>query len=294
MALDYFRNAGLADDIWLLIKGGWISFAGLVDFKRIARQYGRILLCDFFAAQAALFVTLLWAADRGLVVSTSYLAAALILFPVAVVLSMMATCCYSPITRYLTFWDLVHVNGLALCAFALALGLLLSVTYGMPRDWRLFFGVIPFLLLISTERTFRVVLGERRRALRKFPARNKVVIYGANDAGYALALLAHQGLYDVDIIGFLDDDIELMGRNLLRHPVLGSERDLATVREVHAISQLWLGSEMDPARLARLREWCERSNVKLVPLSALLPAGYPAGGVSASQNLQGSAYAHAE
>lgn len=89
---------------------------------------------------------------------------------------------------------------------------------GVPRTIGLIQPILLFLM-VSLSRVFaHVFLGARYKDLLERNMRPKVLIYGAGTAGRQLAA-AILASYKMQVVGFLDDDIQLQGRVLNGQPV---------------------------------------------------------------------------
>lgn len=138
-------------------------------------------------------------------------------------------------------------GGLALLAVAKAVGVyglvfatlfLIIGVQGVPRT----VGIIqPMLLLLfvgASRALARAWLGDKYNRILKGVARAKVLIYGAGKTGRQLAS-AMQNSHDVQIVGFLDDDLSLHRHVINGLPVFNPV-DLETLVEKLKISNVWL------------------------------------------------------
>ncbi|UCV06647.1 polysaccharide biosynthesis protein [Dechloromonas denitrificans] len=166
--------------VWLayyLRLGGFISFAGQTEW-----------------AQGAL-----WAAIASIIIA----------LPIFIVSGL-----YRAIFRF-SGWPALLVVARAVGMYGLLYAAIFTVSgiAGVPRT----IGIIqPILLLlfVGASRAFaRVWLGDRYRSILKNAARPKVLIYGAGQSGRQLAA-AMGNSYEMQVVGFLDDDDRLHGHVL--------------------------------------------------------------------------------
>lgn len=281
--LDYFRRATLGSDLWWIARGLWQSLVGAIDWKGVARRFGRIIPADL------LLVAIAWAAANlirfdGLPANhhADVFLIGLWLMPSVVVAVMVIGGSYRGLVRHFAAADVFRLVGPAVMGWIAGYLLLLG---GWERNASLGVGLVAMTLSVTLMVSVRVLYRERSRklALRSELARSggasgvsaigdgAVAVYGAGGRGVALARLFEHGFADVPIAGFLDDDHELAGRHIAGHPVLGCERDLGTVHAVHKLAQLWMAFEPDQFKYRRLREWCDANAVRLVVLPLTEP-----------------------
>ena len=109
---------------------------------------------------------------------------------------------------------------------------------GVPRT----IGIIqPILLLLSvgaSRELARLWLGGQYQNFVRKSRRTKVLIYGAGETGRSLAN-ALQGSFEMQVVGFLDDDARLQGRAVNTLPV-HNPSDLASLVKVLTVSSVLL------------------------------------------------------
>jgi FlaA1/EpsC-like NDP-sugar epimerase len=159
-----------------------------------------------------------------------YVASPLIFLPLFIRFGL-----YRAIFRYTglaTMQTLLHATGLY--GIALLVLVLLTFPAGVPRS----VGVLQpllFLLLVSNSRAWaRFWLNKGARGTQK----RRLLIYGAGSAGaQTAAAVANAG--EIELLGFIDDDVTKMGRHINGVPVFGPT-NVAGVVEQLGISDILL------------------------------------------------------
>jgi UDP-GlcNAc:undecaprenyl-phosphate GlcNAc-1-phosphate transferase len=179
---------------------------------------------------------------------------------------LMAMGVYRGIWRYIGVHDVkVYVKAVALStAVGAFVVLLISRFQGFSRAVFLLDGMILFMLLMSSRLVFRslsAVLSARREAE---PGLRRVLIYGADDAG---ELLLHQlrgtPEWQLDPIGFVDDDHHKEGKVIHGLRVFGGNGSLGSLVQKHGIEEIIIAQEFSPVRLDEIREECSRQKITL-------------------------------
>jgi len=276
--LDYFAQATVFSDVQWILRGLWVSLAGAVDWRRLARRTGRLLALDLMTIEVAwlganllrfeglpqgrlwdVYVTGTW------------------LIPVVILSIMMLGGVYRRLLRHFSAVDAMHLGGSVIVGWALGyLALMMLET----RQGSLGVGFIAMVLTLLLMGGLRVLYREHVKSLgdsldagsNAETSPMVIILYGAGHRGAALANLLNHGFPNARVAGFLDDnDRDLAGRHIAGYPILGSERDLDTVQAVHGMHQLWLTFEPNRFKYQRLKEWCDKNAVRLIVLPITEP-----------------------
>ena len=121
-------------------------------------------------------------------------------------------------------------------------------------------------------RVLRRVLYDRALGLKKAAAhhapRKRLLLVGAGEAG--LHMLRELRDSDFDVVGFLDDDINLQGRTIGSCPVLGTTQKLESVVARHRIDEVILCMPSAPkAVLQRIAARCTSMSLKTYSVPTL-------------------------
>jgi FlaA1/EpsC-like NDP-sugar epimerase len=131
--------------------------------------------------------------------------------------------------RYASVWDLQNIIGaVSLSSVAFALVVNVFVDLGpYPRSIHIIDSML-LIVMLGGVRMLRRVYHEFDR----FQTERRVLIFGAGDAGEMIVRdMKNNRFYNCDPIGFVDDDIEKVGRSIHGVPVLGTREDLAKILE---------------------------------------------------------------
>jgi lipopolysaccharide/colanic/teichoic acid biosynthesis glycosyltransferase len=264
MDLAYFQRANILTDLLWIMRGLWVSLCGAVDWPRLVRLYGRIILIDVLIATTA-WTLAHFLRFSGLPPGCEAFRSGLWMIPLFLVIGMFSGGCYSRPPQFFSLEDASRITVVItmslLGCFLLLLGLHRSMSlYLMPICWFILF---PSLCLP------RVLIREQWKKVQcaRSSCEVKVLLYGAGKRGVALA----DWVGSKAVIGFLDDNSNLRGRRVCGHRILGRESDLPTIREMYSFDQLWLTFQPNVLKERRLRNICEKLNVKMFIIPALRP-----------------------
>jgi FlaA1/EpsC-like NDP-sugar epimerase len=138
---------------------------------------------------------------------------------------------YSGWPAVMTIAQAVGVYGLLYAAIFMAIG----VT-GVPRTIGIIQPILLFLFVGGSRLFARVWLGDQYRSILKKSNRPKVLIYGAGNSGRQLAS-ALVNSHEMQIVGFLDDDVRMHGQVLNRLPIYNTEdlESLIFSQNIHSV-----------------------------------------------------------
>ncbi len=127
----------------------------------------------------------------------------------------------------------VSVYGLLYSAIFTAIGL-----NEVPRTVGIIQPILLLLFVGASRALARVWLGDRYQNILKRASRPKVLVYGAGRTGRQLAA-AMANSYEMQVVGFLDDDERLSGNVLNGQPIY-NPRDLESVVATHSVTAVLL------------------------------------------------------
>ncbi len=140
---------------------------------------------------------------------------------------------YSDWPALLTVVRAVSVYGLLYSALFTAIGL-----NEVPRTVGIIQPILLLLFVGASRALARIWLGDRYQNILKRASRPKVLVYGAGRTGRQLAA-AMANSYEMQVVGFLDDDERLSGNVLNGQPIY-NPRDLESVVATHSITAVLL------------------------------------------------------
>jgi lipopolysaccharide/colanic/teichoic acid biosynthesis glycosyltransferase len=276
--LEYFARATVLSDLLWILRGLWVSLVGAVDWRRLVRRTGRLLVLDLMTIEAAwlganllrfeglpqgrlwdVYVTGTW------------------LIPLVILSIMILGGVYRRLLRHFSAVDAMHLGSSVAVGWALGYLLLMMLETRQGSLGVGFIAMVLTLLLMGAPRVlyreYAKQLGESLETVSNAEASPMVIVlYGAGHRGAALANLLNHGFPNARVAGFLDDnDRDLAGRHIAGYPILGSERDLDTVQAVHGMHQMWLTFEPNRFKYQRLKEWCGKNAVRLIVLPITEP-----------------------
>ncbi len=272
--LEYFSKANCWSDIGWIAKGVWVSLVGAVNWSKFFRQQVPTIMIDVLAISLGWAVAVAmrygfwnaWTTQWDLVVTGAWL------FSLIVVSAMIAFGSYTHTLRHIVLADVVNQFVVAAVAWGVAF---VTMLYAGNRDMSLMLFPLSFLVAMTFMIVPRVFYKEfmRRRDVGHNEKSGcvKALIYGTDDRAINLGSLLQRGFPNAKLVGFIDDTGEVRGRSILDLKILGSERDLPTIKAVHGFDQLWLSEVPERRKLERIRRWAKENDVELVVLPALKP-----------------------
>ena len=270
----YFSQATCWSDIAWIAKGLFVSVVGTINWDRLIRHKLPVILMDVVAISLgwAAAVAMRYGFHESLSAELDMTLMGMWLFPSIVIPVMMAMGCYTHTLRHIVLADILDQVVVAAFAWGATYLLLLYIGY---RNISLMLAPVGFLTAMTLMVAPRVFYKEylRRRDVlgHAKPGRINVLIYGTDDRAINLGSLIQRGFTGANLIGFVDDTADIRGRTILDLKILGSERDLPTIKSVHHFKQLWFSAVPDTVKLKRIRHWADENGVELVILPALEP-----------------------
>lgn len=267
--LAYYPTATLLSDFIWIVKGGWESTIGAINWKSFVRSHGMMIAVDILLVEVGWLLTNFFrfsGLPRG--GDLDSLLAGLWIFPALFLTCALGGRCYQYPKDHFSLADgtrLIIATSMAwMAGFLILVGISRSVSlYLMPMGWF----VASTLLIIG-----RAAFSMRGRQAR-LPRDQSLglLIYDFNGAGIALANWINTGSPGIRLLGFLADDRDQVGQRVHGVPVLGSERDLPTIRSAYDVDEIWMTFTPDDTKRHRLRTFCQKHNIRLVILSELEP-----------------------
>lgn len=268
--LEYFERANMLTDLIWIARGLWVSAAGVVDWWRFVREHGALVAGDVLLCEAA------WTAahlirygglpEREL---SSYLWG-LAVFPVAIVGGMLGTGLYRRIIRHFSLSDAAWLAKVVSVSWMLGVTILMGFIVRSSSALVALLGWALTLNFLFIPRLY-VRYREATAGGMKPAGSKKVVIYGVNDLGAALAQWASLEKGGFKMAGFLDDSNSMRNRMVSGHSALGGLGDIRTVHAAVGMDELWLVSPISAERLSWLSETCDGLGVTLVDFMEVYP-----------------------
>lgn len=264
--LVYFKKANLFTDISWMIRGVWVSVAGAVNWRRFLKSDAPLVVCDVAAVLIAWSLGYVmrrsgWpdVTDRALFLKEGLLSSGF-----CVVIFYVGGC-YRQSARYFSLSDSFRLTlCTSLACFASAITIMTAqrwdFLYHLPITW---FVLLPLIFLPRILIRIKWENGHSKNIL----ATQKIIIYGAGRVGRSLSSCIH----NAGMIGFIDDDDELLGRRISGYPVIGHESDIPTIHDVHSFDQLWLSFKPDMYKRYRLNKICTNIGISMVVIPEIEP-----------------------
>ena len=265
--LQYFSHANNFHDILWIIRGLWVSVAGVVDWHWVINKIIPVLMLDFVAIELAWTASLLTRFGTLMPHGSALLYwKGLWLLP-AIILPIMLLGGYRHTLRHIVLSDVLRMASLLAAGWFIGFVTLLWLE---TRNTSLALGPLGVLFLVTFAIIPRISIKEylRRHDLfsRDRSGAQKIIIFGTDDRAVNLGSLLQRGFSCARLVGFLDNSPEMVGRTILNAKVVGSERDLSTLLSVHHFDQLWLSFSPDNIQRERLENWAEKNHINLVIL----------------------------
>lgn len=268
--LEYFARSNPVSDLVWITRGLWVSAAGVVDWLKFMREHGLMVAGDILLCEAAW--TLAHLARYGGVPErelSSYLWG-LALFPVAVVGALLVTGLYRRIVSHFSLEDAVWLSKTVSVAWLLGVTALMGFLVRSSSVLVAFLGWAFAMNLLFLPRLY-VRYRESLSNGVKTPVEKKVVIYGVNALGAALAHWVTMERGGFRMMGFLDDSSAMRNRMVAGYPAIGGIGDVKTVHSATGMDEIWLATEADPAKTEWLSGICRELGVAVVDFTKIYP-----------------------
>jgi len=269
--LEYFRGSNCLKDLYWIFQGVIASFIGTIDWKRFYNLHAKIFALDVIAITTAwVSANLIRFLPRGSEVVLASIMDGLWAFPFVMIIVLGFFKLYRHPVRFFSFEDatnLVSGSTIALAVTFLGYALIdnraVSISL-LPLMWLL---VVPCLMLprvfwrIKFERELDDNSGDRAG----------LVIFGVEGGGGRLARWVSAVSSSTNMIGFIDDNPDLIGRKVNNFPVLGMLRDLDTLCDVYAFDEIWVSTILDESKKRQLENICDERGLSVYYLTDIEP-----------------------
>jgi len=269
--IEYFRHSNCIKDIYCIIQGVVASLVGTIDWKRFYNLHAKIFTLDVIAITLAwILANLIRFLPRGSEQAIDSIVDGLWAFPFVMIVVLGFFKLYRHPVRFFSFEDATNIvtgSTIALAVTFLAYAFIdnRSVSISLlPFMWIL---VVPCLML---PRVFWRIKFEREFNSNR-EDRTGLVIYGVEDSGGRLARWVSTVGRSSNVVGFIDDNSELMGRKINGFPVLGMLRDLDTLCDVYRFNEVWVSVCLDESKKQQLGSICDEHGIAVYYLTDIEP-----------------------
>jgi FlaA1/EpsC-like NDP-sugar epimerase len=269
--LAYFQKATLLGDLLLIVKGVWVTFSGVINWKRFIGLHLKILIADVLLIEAAYLIAHL-VRYSGLPPAREWdvFQHGLLYLPPFMILGMAFLGCYRNPVRFFFTSDALRLS----CSISVLWLAFFVSLFSLHRDLSLYLVPLVWVFLqvfLTFPRVVARVFRERIPLSPSRPVTSQVIVYGAGKLGQALSGLISNNHSGINLVGFIDDDPEFRGRRINGFEVIGRESDIPTVHSVHKFGELWVTFTPDEIKSKRLHAFCHKQRVKMILLTELDP-----------------------
>ena len=264
MDLEYIDNPSLLKHIKYILDGVKETFAGAISKRHLHDNRSQIflLLSDTFLM--ACFYT--GANSIGHMRSPAEIDWATALITLSIVLPTRLAWniyfgMYSSLIRYLSFSDVtavikaVSAGSFTLYIIAHALN---TIQYS---NLMAFVDSASLIILHSSLRLGLRVFWDRRNRNNDQRAKNRILIYGVCDEGYAACrAFTSDGYFPFEIVGFLDDAPNNFGKTINGKKVLGNRHHIVALARLYRVHEVLIAHPM-VHKLSELRRICDRAGL---------------------------------
>lgn len=276
--IKYFERANSIKDIWLMVKGIWITVAGTVNWKKFYQQHALILSIDLIILEVSWFCANFFRfgmpieGKQALAYETGCW-----LFPIIVLPLMYLAGCYRNPLRYFSSIDAVRMIASVPVIWIIASFIELYFYHRYFSFSVSLLSLLLFICFLVSARVWRreIWLRSHEEAQQSEDSRRHVLIYGGNKKGSALARFFEQSYKNVHVIGFIDDDENLKGRYLNGRKVLGNWKDIDLIHTKSAITEIWVCEALPSNVNQAAINWTNRNNIRYFLLDHQMVDLYP-------------------
>lgn len=266
--IQYFRQATLWQDIQWILRGIGVSVFSSVIWSWRTTSTLLLILVDMLAIEIGWLTAYMIRFDGVPAdpehIFISYLTGTWI-FPLVVLPCLYFAGTYRNPIRFFSESDSYRLIFGASIGWAVGFLLLLGF---FTRSASIVVGPIGFfvslLLMIVPRITYRNFYVRRFKSQTSEKNAKRILLYGAGRRGIAASSFLVDGFPGSTLVGFVDDYSAFSGRTINGQKVLGSERDLDSIKAKTNFSELWLMFEPHPTKHNRLRQWAQDNNVRLI------------------------------
>lgn len=191
--------------------------------------------------------------------------------------------------KYASFDELMNLSSAAIIStfmvFILAM-IIPGARQAIPISVTVIGGVISLFTMAFVRMQYR--LFNERTLIRENPARKKVLLVGAGEAGEMVArdMLRHPE-YDYQPIGFIDDDPKKGNLMLRGIPVLGKSPDIPKIAERKAVDEIFVTMPAVTGEpLQEIARYCEQTDAEIKILPGFIASMAGEVGVASVRELQ--------
>ena len=177
--------------------------------------------------------------------------------PLAVFVSLVLGNVYSAPARYFYFPDVKRLSISATVGWLTGFLILLGFLHRNASISLVVIGLGLLVPLITMPRIAARMIWEQHSGGRRSQD-PRILIYGAGRGGNALANWIKFQRLEVRLIGFIEDNLALVGKDAFGYRVWGQERDLPTIRALHDVNELWVTFVPDGIQQQRLETVCSK------------------------------------
>ena len=263
--LNYFNKQTFLNDIGWIFKGTLGTIVGAFNVRQIGIRYGTFVLMDFILFQVTWLITHIIRFNgfefRG--ANMIIYQTGLWLIPLIVLPIMIVGGCYRTPIRYFSFSDTIRITVLA------SLGWLISFsisTIFLTRNFSTIIVVLSLLIFLCFLIFPRVWRREKWLSSHSLEQINlkPILIIGAGKKGSALSSFIERGLSNSKVIGFLDQDENLIGRYINGYKVFSGVEKIDTVYQRHPFHEIWMSESLNTEKLNRnIIDWSEKQSIPI-------------------------------
>ena len=265
--LAYIDNPTFFKDLKFILSGVKETVFGAISKKHFTDNRSQIYLfiADFCMIMASYLIACFFAMFSG----GAELHFLRIFIYLAFLLSIRVGCnvyfgLYSSIIRYISYHEIIGVFKSVTCGSFL---MVCSAYLTGLNEYSNLIAVIDWVALIFLLTGLRWSLRfywEKKRGKTIEKPKRRILIYGASDAGYrALNTLGYNKYSPFEIIGFIDDNLDIYGKAINGLKILGNRYHIKELAKLYRANELLITEqENDPDKLLEVVKICRDSDLR--------------------------------
>ena len=275
--LDYVKKSSFRYDMKILLCGVSATIFGSVQARIFMDGKIPMFLIPIDLILICLSYFLAYALRFDLAIPQSELKVFTLTLPIVLIIRIFIFYLFG---IYKNIWKYAGINDLLTIIKACSLTSVISVVFifflGINETSRSIFLIdwIIIMILMSGLRLFVRILTEKVSIKEKFAnmniERKNIVIIGAGDIGeMALRELERNVKYRYIMVGFIDDDIQKLGKTIHGIKVIGTIQDIPNLSKPYRIDEAFLAiSRLASDKIKSIVKHCEDAGIK----SRIVPA----------------------
>jgi len=266
--LEYSERANFLTDLACIFSGvGALVFSAII-IRRSARV--TLVTCIYDIATVLAGWTLAHYLKYGLELDRELdrqlFATGFVLLPIVTSIVFFVSRVYKNPVRYFAETDFYRLAG-SVCMVWIIAAMLFGIFVKSTTSLVLAVSCVISVLFMAAPRLLYKYLIKNQpvRQLGKIHSRNvSIIVCGINNESVELCRLLSVGFPRANLLGLVDENRELVRREIYGFEIVGNYGDLDMIHAMHGLQCVWISSKVSDLSLQAIRAWCDANEVECV------------------------------